>query len=260
MRIEYLHMKNFAPIFVVMDKTDVYLDYRQCQGKVINIFVGQMGSCKTFLLGHHQPFATLGTLDVRNADDMVLPDKKGVKEIVYRDGDDLFEITHYYLPTKNGHSVKSYIKKNGVELNENGNNSSFKQIIEVEFGLDQNFLKLFRIGSNVTNLPEMTSTERKNFISSMLSDADVYTMLYKKIGDENRSINAQMTMLINKLHSISKRDEGDIAKDLDLEEIIVGDIRTDADAAMQEIYQLEANIKALRGDKSEEAYMSYLLH
>lgn len=259
MRIEYLHMKNFAPIFVVMDKTDVYLDYRACEGKVINIFVGQMGSCKTFLLGHHQPFATLGALDVRNADDMVLPDKKGVKEIVYRDGDDLFEIIHYYLPTKNGHSVKSYIKKNGVELNENGNNSSFKQIIEVEFGLDQNFLKLFRIGSNVTNLPEMTSTERKNFISSMLSDADVYTMLYKKIGDENRSINAQMTMLINKLHSISKRTEEDIAKDLDMEDAIVGDIRRDADNALKEIYQLEANIMALRGDKSEAAYLSYLI-
>lgn len=257
MRIEYLHMRNFAPIFVVMDKTDVVLDYRDIPDKVINIFVGQMGSCKTFLLGHHQPFATLGALDVRNADDMVLPNRQGLKEIIYRDGDDLFEIVHNYQPTKSGgHSIKSYIKKNGIELNENGNNSSFKQIIEAEFGLDQNFLKLFRIGSNVTNLPEMTSSERKSFISSMLSDTDVYNMLYKKIGDENRSINAQMTMLINKLHSISKRSEEELTGDSDTEEVIVTDIRKKADDTTKEIFRIEANIKALMGGMTEAAYHS----
>ena len=177
MRINYLRLKNFKPIFVVMDKTEIMLDYRLLHNKVINIFVGPMGSCKTFLLGHHQPFATLGTLDSRNMDDMILDGKTGEKEISYSHGHDEYLILHRYLPTKSGnHSVKSYIKKNGLELNENGNSTSFKQIIDAEFGLDQNYLKLFRIGSNVTNLPDMTSTERKSFISSMLSETEIYSL------------------------------------------------------------------------------------
>ena len=46
MRIELLHMKNFAPLFVALDKTEVTLDYRPNYAKkpykTINIFVGQM--------------------------------------------------------------------------------------------------------------------------------------------------------------------------------------------------------------------------
>lgn len=258
MRVERLYMKNFAPLFVALDKTEVELDYRpNYEGhtkKMINIFIGQMGSCKTFLLGHHQPFATLGNLDVRNSEDMVLEDKKGIKEITYRNGDDLFEISHIYTPTKSGHTVKSYIKKNGTELNENGNSTTFKEIILTEFGLDQSFLKLFRIGSNVINLPDMSSTERKSFISSMISDTDVYTLLYRKIGEENRAINAQMTLLINRLHTISNRSEEELQADMETESVIEDDIKKKIDELTQLTYQYEAEINALRGGMSEQAY------
>lgn len=256
MRIESLYMKNFALPFVALGKTEIFLDYTKLPNKVINIFVGKMGTCKTFLLGHHQPFATLGNLDVRNKEDMVLAEKKGVKKIVYKDGDTIFEITHYYNPSKNGHTVKSYIKKNGVELNENGNDSSFRQIIETEFALEQNFLKLFRIGSNVTNLPDMTSLERKNFVSSMLSDTDVYTMLYKKIGEENRSINAQMTMIINKLHNISKRSEEQLTADRDTEAVIVEEIRAEIADKTREVYRLEGMISALQDNMDTPSYQA----
>jgi len=254
-RIEYLKMKNFAPIFVALEKTEVVLDYRPFKDKVINVMIGQMGSCKTFLLGHHQPFATLGTLDVRNQEDLVLAGKKGIKEIVYSKGDDLFEITHIYSPQPSGgHSVKSYIKKNGKELNENGNNGSFKVIIETEFGLDQNFLKLFRIGSNVINLPDMSASERKAFISSMLTDTEIFTYLYKKIGEENRSLNAQMTIIVNKLHAISHKTKAELQVDCDAEEAIVQDISKEVEALDQETYRIDGAMSALRGDRTQDEY------
>lgn len=246
-------MKNFAPIFVALDKTEVELDYRKVPGKVINIFVGPMGSCKTFLLGHHQPFATLGTLDVRNTEDMVIPNKKGIKEIVYQNGDDHYEILHVYTPSKTGsgtHTIKSYIKKNGIELNENGNANSFRDIVDVEFGLEQNFLKLFRIGSNVINLPDMTATERKSFVSSMLADTDIYTMLYRKLGEENRALNAQMTILINKLHSIARRPEEDLIKDRDTEQAIVEDTSKEIEEVSKKMYHMEGAMRALSGGLS----------
>lgn len=259
MRIEKLHMKNFAPIFVALDKTEITLDYTMHPNKVINIFIGQMGSCKTFILGHHQPFATLGNLDVRNAEDMILEGKQGIKEIVYRNGDDLFEIIHVYTATKSSHTVKSYVKKNGVELNENGNTSSFKVIIETEFGLDQSFLKLFRIGSNVTNLPDMTASERKNFISSMLSDTEVYMYLYRKIGEESRAINAQTTILINKLHMISDRSIDQLEADRDVEEEITKDTQEEIDKKTKDRYRIEGTISALRNGLSESDYAKQFL-
>ena len=255
MRIDYLRMKNFAPLFVALDKTEVELDYRKTPGKVINVFVGPMGSCKTFLLGHHQPFATLGTLDVRNTEDMVLADKRGVKEIVYHNGDDIFEITHLYMPNKSGsHTIKSYVKKNGKELNENGNANSFRDIIETEFGLEQNFLKLFRIGSNVINLPDMTATERKSFISSMLADTEIYNLLYRKLGEENRALNAQMTILINKLHAISKRPEEELIQERDTEQTIVEDISKSIEDISKKMYQMDGAVHALCGDLSPDDY------
>lgn len=255
MRIERLYMKNFSPIFIALNKNEVELDYTQHEDKVINIFIGEMGSCKTFLLGHHQPFASLGNLDVRNSEDMVIVDLKGIKEITYRNGDTIYEIRHVYSPTSTGHSVKSYIKKNGVELNENGNGSSFREIILTEFGLDQGFLKLFRIGSNVTNLPDMSSTERKSFISSMISDTEIYAFLYRKIGEENRTVNAQMTLLINKLHTISKRPEEDLATDMESETVICNDLQAKIDKLTEHSYRVDAQIQALRNGKSQDDYL-----
>lgn len=260
MRIEKLHMKNFAPIFVALDKTEVTLDYTKMPTKMINIFIGQMGSCKTFLLGHHQPYATLGTLDVRNSEDMILEGKQGIKEIVFRNGDDLFEITHVYSPTKTSHTVKSYIKKNGVELNENGNNGSFKAIIETDFGMDQNFLKLFRIGSNVVNLPDMTATERKSFISSMLTETEIYTMLYRKIGEEHRSLNAQTTILINRLHMISNRSLDQLQADAEVEAEIAKDTQEKIDEKTKDRYRLEGMITSLRGGLDAQSYLQQYIH
>ena len=257
LRLEYLHMKYFTLPFVALGMTEVTLDYRDTN-KLINIFVGKMGTCKTFLLGHHQPFATLGNLDVRNKKDMVMAGKKGVKEMIYRDtiGNHIFEITHYYTPTKTGHTVKSYIKKNGEELNENGNDGSFRQIIKTEFDLEQNHLKLFRIGSNVVNLPDMTSVERKAFISSMLSDTEVYMMLYKKIGEENRMLNAQMSLIVNKLQNISKRSKEQLAADAETESSILEDVQKELADVTTEKYRLEGSIQALLNGMTKDEYIA----
>lgn len=111
---------------------------------------------------------------------MILEGKTGIKEITILDGIDTYFIKHVYFPSKSSHNIKSYIKKNDMELNENGNVTSFKSTIEVEFGIDQSMLKLFRIGQNVTNLMDMKSTERKAFVSSMLYETSIYNLLYKK--------------------------------------------------------------------------------
>lgn len=255
MRIQSLFLKNFAPIASALDKFEVRLVFDPPNNKKINVIVGRMGTCKTFILGHLQPFATLGSLDVRNQDDLVIESKTGLKELVIQDGYDTYKIQHIYSPTKQGHSIKSYIVKNDKELNPNGNNASFKTIIQEEFGIDQSMLKLFRIGPNVVNLMDMTTTERKNFISSMMSETTIYNLLYKKIGEDLRMVNAQSVVLANKLKTISpNRSLEELESDL---EESLGFVKTAQESINQNtarLYQANAAVDAILHGMTLEDY------
>ena len=107
----------------------------------INVIIGEMGSGKTTILSHLQPWATVGSLDERNTDGIIIEEMNGHKYLVFQNGADIYEITHSWKWEKDHHSLKSYFKKNGEELNPNGNQSSFKELVELEMGIDQSFLQ-----------------------------------------------------------------------------------------------------------------------
>lgn len=248
MKILSLYLKNMLPVLSTLEKYEISLDFTGEHEKELNIFIGKMGSCKTFILGHLQPYATMGTLDVRNGTDMIIPEKTGVKEIVFRDGIDEYAIRHVYTPTKTSHTIKSFIRKNGKELNMNGNTTSFKAIVETEMDIDQNYLRLFRIGANVANVLNMKAAERKSFISSMLSETETYLMLYKKVGEDVRNLNSKAVVLTTKLKQITDRTPEQMQIELDEDMEIAANLQKEADATSKKIYQIEANItNALQG-------------
>jgi hypothetical protein len=198
LRINRLYLKNFAAIFAALGRNEIELDFT-INSRIINIFVGQMGSGKTAILSQLQPFSNLGTLDVRNSNDQILTGENGEKIIEYSSNGSEYLIDHKYIWSGKSHSTKSYISKNGLELNPNGNVSSFRDIIEMEFGLDQNDLKMIRLGPNVANVINLKSTDRKAFIASLLSNTEIYILIYKKLTEEMRILNSQIGLLTNKL-------------------------------------------------------------
>ena len=104
MRITYLKLKNFLHIYSGLNKTEVEIDLRN-SNKVINIIIGKMGSCKSVILGHLQPFSGFGTLDARSQDGIILEGENGEKIIDYEKGDTHYHIVHkYYL-------LASYIER-----------------------------------------------------------------------------------------------------------------------------------------------------
>ena len=133
MKITYALFENFLMLDSGLGKRKVELDFSNMPN-IINVIVGPMGSGKTTILSHLTPSAFVGTLDERNSDPIIIPNKNGLKKIIFLDGDTEYEINHKYIWTKDHHSVKSYISKNGVELNQNGNQGSFKEIVETELG------------------------------------------------------------------------------------------------------------------------------
>lgn len=216
MKITRLHLVNFRHIFSGMGKKEITLDLTKFSKK-INIFIGRMGSGKTAILGHLQPFSSYGSLDERNQIDPILDGEDGLKEIDYVCNGTVYQIVHRYTWNKstNSHNTKSYIKRNGEELNSNGNNRSFKEIVHREFGIDQNFLRLLRLGPNVSNLINMKSTDRKTFIASLLQETEIYAMLYQKFNEEYRSINGALNATSSRLLNISATSKDSIISEID---------------------------------------------
>ena len=136
MWIKHAHFENFAHLESGLHKNVVDLDFVNMTN-IITLLIGPMGSGKTALLGHLQPWASFGLLDERNSDNIIIPEKDGLKTLELVDNDCIYKIKHVWKWTKDHHALKSYICKNGEELNPNGNVSSFKDIVETELGIDQ---------------------------------------------------------------------------------------------------------------------------
>lgn len=213
MRVEYIKLKNFVNIKVGMKKTEVEIDFSKTQNKLI-LLCGPNGSGKTSLLSEFHPFANSGSMDVRGDANLIIEGKDGYKEIHIRDKEDLYVIKHHYMFSKKTKSVKSFIEKNGIELNANGNVKSFKEAVSENLGIDHELLKLMRLGSNVTSLINMKSTNRKNFATKLFSDIEVYQGFYKKVSEEYRNLRAVLKSTADKISKYNVQDESEFEKQM----------------------------------------------
>lgn len=206
MRLTELYMKNFIALNVAQGKREIHILFPE--DKMINLLYGDMGSGKTFILGHCQPWHTFGTLDVRNGDPQIIEGENGQKLTKYKDGDDHWIIRHEWIwnQSTHSHTVKHFFQRNDVEMNANGNLNSFNDLVKIDFGIDQDYLKMIRIGDNVSNMTKMKGTERKAFIASKLEESQFWLILYKKLTAELRNLNSQAKFILNNLGKKSFTD------------------------------------------------------
>lgn len=212
MKIEKVVLRNFSAIANAMKTNELTIDFSTAKNNIC-LIIGPNGSGKTTLMSLLTPFSDLGNLDIRNGNELILEDKEGYKEIDIIDGEDEYILKHFYSPHKGkNHSVKSYIMKNGIELNINGNVSSFKEYVKEELGIDIDYLKLIRLGNNVTSLIDLTETERKNFMSKLLDEIGVSLAFYKKVNNDLRQLKQMITINSDKIRKLGI-DDLDIIED-----------------------------------------------
>ena len=235
MYIRELILKNFAGIHATMKTNYLRIDFSKRKNKIC-LISGPNGKGKTVLLSQLNPFATLGNLDVRDNLPLIIPKKEGYKKIVIIDNENEYNIEHFYTPSKDSHTVKSYVKKNGEELNINGNVTSFKEIISYELELEQDYMKLIRLGNNVVNLISLKSTDRKTFMSKLLDDANIYLSYYKKINADCLSLKTLMNHASDKLKNLPSDD--------------VYTIKEMLETRKEKQTDLEKNLTKLKGDLS----------
>ena len=215
MKILKLILKNFSAIKNAMESYEIELDLSNTVNKIC-LIIGENGSGKTTLLSLLNPFADVGNLDIRNGNNLILEDKDGYKEIHIKNEDDLYIIKHYYFHHKGkNHSVKSYIEKNGVELNVNGNVTSFKEIVKEELQIEPDYLKLIRLGSNVTSLIDLSTTERKNFMSKIMDDIGVFLDYYKSVNTKLRQLSEMISHTVDKINRLNIIDKDEFKKEIE---------------------------------------------
>ena len=249
LKIELLILENFAGIQATMHTDYVKLDLRNTKNRIC-LITGPNGHGKTVLLSQLNPFATLGTLDERDALPLIIEGKNGKKHIVISNGQDIYEITHFYMPNKATHSVKSYIQKNGTELNPNGNVTSFKEVVKEELSMEQEYMKLVRLGNNVINLIDLKSAERKTFMSKILEDANVYLRYFKKINTEVNTLKTLITHVTDKIRKtnisnidVAKEDLQKLEEKLSLEKETLEHFKEESSILQYELSSIPDTIK-----------------
>lgn len=178
MRILRVRLHGYKGIYSGMNglKT-LNIDLSNNINKIIMI-KGDNGSGKSTLFNalHMYPDSLFGLMD-----------ENCYKELLYREGNSLYHIRIEY-PYHNGkrQTTKAYISKsdinnpgNKIELNQNGNVTSYCNKIEELFKIDKDFMSLSHLGVEDRGLVDKTPSERKKFISNIISDLDIYKDIYK---------------------------------------------------------------------------------
>lgn len=208
MFIKYIELENYNNIHTGLNTNRLRIDFSK-QKNPVCIVSGPNGIGKTSLISCMTPFASIGNIDSRDSNSLILPKQPGYKKIVFVDGNNEYEIEHLYTPKEKGHTVKSYFKRNGEELNENGNVTSFKKLVAEFMDIEIDFLKLIRIGDNVQNIIRSKPAERKTFMGKILDETDIYLHYYKIITQKQRDLKTVLGHLIDELNKTEISDESE---------------------------------------------------
>jgi DNA repair exonuclease SbcCD ATPase subunit len=178
---------------------EVFLDFTAENIPNIIMFFGRNGSGKTTILSQLHPGS--GSYDDR--EDLILEGKEGEKIFKMKDGDDTYECRHIYGTDR---KVKSFFTKNGTELNNSGGVRNFAALAEEHLEFTPDFFKVGKIGSNITNFVDMTSSERKKYIAKFLPDVDPWLQASKIVSKKFTGLRKTITFLSDELGKIDTVD------------------------------------------------------
>ena len=226
MKITYLKMENLKNILAGMGKSKVEIDFSKGKNDKI-LLLGGNGSGKSIILSSATPYR--GTNDNRSVDPV--EGKTGKKVIHFDHNGHKYEIEHFY-----GKNNKSYIKKDGNELNENGNIRSFNAVMEEELEITPDYFAIGRLGDNVKNFINYPTAERKKYINKFIPNIDDYLIAYKNTSEKVTLYNKRLKSLNVQLEKYNTLEELlEVKKELE----------TEKEAISKEISKMEIQLESI---------------
>lgn len=245
MRFASIYLKNYIGIYNGLQLYEIRIDFSKCIHKTITIR-GDNGSGKSTLMRALSVFP--------DSNDSFIQGMPAMKEIVLQDGQTFYRLVFVHGVKANGdrETTKAYITKTFgdqvVELNENGNVSSYKDIMYSELGLDANFEALSQLSTEDRGLADKRPAERKRFVNSIISSLDTYNNIYKTLSKRSSNYRSMINAVVGKLNVLG--DEQSIVANLDGLEKRINELQNQKDNAVASLAREQSKVSLLDPDGS----------
>ena len=192
MRIMMLRLKGYLGINNGLLRNEITIDFSKSRHKIC-LIKGATGSGKTTILDSISPLP--------DDNSMLVPGQQAEKEIIYNNGIRI----HILHPVNNRGeraTTKAYIYDNDVNLNPNGNVTSFKDVVFNKLDLDSNFEALTKLSTRDRGLADKTPAIRKKYVANIISSVEVYNNIYKNLTKNSSTLKSMLQSIVAKMDSI----------------------------------------------------------
>ena len=180
------------------------------------------------------------------------------KEIHLQEGQDIYRIL-IQSNVKNGKRVttKAYISRNGIELNENGNVSSYKDIRNNVLDMDPNYISLSMISSENRGLVDKNPSDRKRFMSNIVDSLEFFNEAFKTLSKKAYAYKTSINSIKNKILNIGDPDI--LVNSYNVGKKRLKELDTNRQELNKSLAECKATIKLLDPDgKIQDLYQSIL--
>lgn len=205
MKLLHAKIKGLIGLHRGCNLKEIDIDFTKCRNNIV-LIIGGNGSGKSSLLNALNPYPD-------NTSNYI-PKEECFKELVYSLNNTIYKITIIYPINKYGErtTTKAYITKSvdgesPIELNPNGNVSSYKDILLTEFNLDPNFLTLTSLSLEDKGLISKTPAKRKEFFVSIVSKVEVFNNIYKTLNKRSSIFKSMINNIITKIDTIGDEEK-----------------------------------------------------
>lgn len=229
---------------------EIYIDFSKCKNNIVAI-KGPNGCGKSTLINILHIFA--------DSNDKFIPGEYGEKSGHIIDGSNkyYFMIKHPINDKGVRQQTKAYMYKyindKKVDMNPNGNISSYTEYIFNEFAIDPSFLVLTSLSISNKGIVDKTPSDRKRYVNIIIRAVEAYNSFLKTLNKRRSGIKSIISNIVSKINMIG--DEKEI--ELTLESITnrLNNLMNDKDIKLQQLAESKSKIKLLDPDGSiQETY------
>lgn len=195
MRIQMLRLKGYSGISSGLLRDEITIDFSSSLHKIC-LIKGATGSGKSTILEAITPLP--------NDNNMLDPTQQAEKEIIFNNGIRIL-IIHPLSNKGERATTKAYIYENGINLNPNGNVTSYKEIVFDKLELDSNFEALSKLSTRDRGLADKTPAIRKKYVANIIDSVEVYNNIYKTLTKHSSTLKSMLQSIVAKMDSIGDK-------------------------------------------------------
>lgn len=201
MRMLLFEIAGYKKLLTGIGKEKISIDFSKSTHNIC-LIVGPNGSGKSSLLEAMHPLP--------DSNDNFIEGRIAYKKIIYDNGYSIY-IEHGVNDKGVRQQSKAYIKKSTIdgviELNPNGNITSYKELLESELEIDGAFVALSKLSSEDKGLADKRPAERKKLLNSVVPNMDVYNAINKTIVKRSTIFKSMINSLTTKIDNIGNPEQ-----------------------------------------------------